>query len=359
MVAAGWDNGAAINENGTLWGWGCNYSGQLGNGTGGDHSEEHEFDSHVPLQVGAKSDWADVSLGDHYAVAVKADGTMWAWGDGYIGDGTMITRRSPVRIGEGSSWCVVEASIGYYALALTNENSLWAWGLNTYGQLGNGTAGEGLESKVPIPVGSDADWGMLSAGKKHTVAIKNDKTLWAWGGNWFGQLGDGTGGDKTSAHDSHIPKKIGSDADWRVVSANGEFTLGIKTGGTLWAWGINQYGQLGDGTNDTKSAPIKIGDATDWAFVSAGWYHAVAVKNDGTLWAWGANNHGQLGDGTAIDKNIPVHIGTDTDWDTISAGKDFTLAIKKDGTLWAWGYNNFGQVGDGTTADKLSPTRIK
>lgn len=359
IVAAGWDNGAAINENGTLWGWGCNYSGQLGNGTGGDHSEEHQYDSHVPVQIGAGSNWADVSLGDHYAVAVKNDGTMWAWGDGYIGDGSTTTRKSPVRIGEGSSFSIVETSFSFYTLALTNDNSLWAWGLNTYGQFGNGTAGEGVTSRVPMEIGSSTDWAMLSAGKKHVVAIRNDGTLWAWGGNWYGQLGDGTGGDRTSDHDSHIPKRIGMEANWKIVSANGEFSLGIKTDGTLWAWGINQYGQLGDGTYETRNAPVRIGNATDWASVSAGWYHAAAIKNDGTLWAWGANKHGQLGDGTVIDKTLPVRIGSETDWHSLSSGKDFTLALKEDGTIRAWGYNNFGQVGDGTTVDKLVPTFIK
>ncbi len=359
MVAAGWDNGAAINENGTLWVWGCNYSGQLGIGTGGDHDEVHRYDSHVPIQMGVRSDWSDVSLGLHYSLAVRNDGTMWAWGDGYLGDGSTITKKLPVRIGLDSGWKSVEASMAHFSLATSTQNTVWSWGLNTYGQLGNGTAGEGQEIRLPVQIGPDTDWEMLSAGKKHVAAIKADGSLWAWGSNWYGQLGDGTGGDRTVNHDSPVPVRIGSDSDWRIVSARGESTMGIKEDGSLWAWGVNQYGQLGDGTNDAKNVPVRIGDETDWSLVAAGWYHTVAVKNDGTLWAWGANTHGQFGDGTAVDRNTPVQVGADADWSTVSAGKDLTFGIKEDGSLWAWGYNNFGQVGDGTIVDKLVPTRIK
>lgn len=356
-IAAGWDNGAAINENGTLWAWGCNYSGQLGNGSGGDQT--HAADSNVPIQIGSDTDWADISLGHHSSYALKTDGSMWAWGDGYLGDGTLVLKKSPVRIGENSLWSDVNASLEYFTFAINNDGSLWAWGLNDFGQFGNGTNGDQATSKVPVQTNSDSDWKIISAGKDHAAAIKNDGTLWAWGHNWYGQLGDGTGGSHSAANDSNVPKKIGVDADWQTVAANGNFTLAIKTDGTLWAWGDNQHGQRGDADNSPKNSPVQVGSDSDWSDVSAGFDHAVGIKTDGTLWAWGSNIHGQLGNGTTIDKNAPEKIGADADWSDISAGKDLTIALKNDGSLWAWGYNNFGQVGDGSATDRYSPTRIK
>ncbi|MCX6924292.1 MAG: immunoglobulin domain-containing protein, partial [Verrucomicrobia bacterium] len=135
---------------------------------------------------------------------------------------------------------------------------------------------------------------------------------------------------------------------FRQVSARGSHTVAVKADGTLWAWGYNNYGQLGDGTTDSKSSPVQVGTDTKWQVVAAGYYHTVAVKTDGTLWAWGYNNSGQLGDGTRASKSSPVQVGTDTNWQVVAAGDYYTVAVKTDGTLWAWVYNWFGQLGDGT-----------
>jgi alpha-tubulin suppressor-like RCC1 family protein/6-phosphogluconolactonase (cycloisomerase 2 family) len=195
-------------------------------------------------------------------------------------------------------------------------------------------------------------WKQICAGGLYTLAIKTDGTLWAWGENVYGQLGDGTIINKNR------PVKIGSDNDWASVSAGSLYSLAIKTNGTLWAWGYNISGQLGDGTTISKNSPIQIGTATDWASVSAGYLHSLAIKTNGTLWAWGYNYDGQLGDGSNINKNSPVQIGTATDWSSISAGTHHSLAIKTDGTLWAWGYNFNGQLGDGTNISNNSPIQI-
>jgi gliding motility-associated-like protein len=195
-------------------------------------------------------------------------------------------------------------------------------------------------------------WKMISAAGLYTAAIKQDSTLWAWGYNNFGQLGDGTNIDK------NIPTQIGIANNWASINAGGFQTIAIKTDGTLWAWGINDYGQLGDGTNIDKNIPTQIGTNNNWANISAGAGHTVAIKQDGTLWAWGENNFGQLGDGTNIDKNIPTKIGTDNNWASIDAGGFQTIAIKTDGTLWAWGNNAFGELGDGTNINKNTPIQI-
>ena len=192
----------------------------------------------------------------------------------------------------------------------------------------------------------------------HTVVIKADKSLWAWGCNWTAQLGF----NSPSPYHEVSPKQVGTATDWAAVSAgdnNGNgHTLAIKTDGTLYAWGGNYYGQLGDGTNVTRSSPTKIGTANDWDVVSAGEYHSAAINTNGELYAWGRNNYGQLGDNSTTDRLSPVKIGTATNWKTVSAGVSYTIAINTNGELYAWGINNSGQLGDGTTTNRTAPVRI-
>ena len=292
-----------------------------------------------------------VSAGGGNTVAIKTDGTLWAWGNngaGQLGDGTNEEKNTPVQIGQ-DRWASVSA--GSHTVAIKTDGSLWAWGWNMYGQLGDGT---NEDKNTPVQIGQDR-WTSLSAGGGHTVAIKTDGTLWAWGNNWFRQLGDGTDG---TAESKNTPVQIGSG--YVSVSAGDYHTLAIKTDGTLWAWGDNDYGQLGDGTNEGKNTPVLIG--TGWAYVSAGSDHIVAIKTDGTLWAWGDNNYGQLGNGSSGigyygGKDTPVQIGQDR-WTSVSAGSH-TVAIKTNGSLWVWGRNNNGQLGLGV--DKYirnTPTQV-
>jgi uncharacterized delta-60 repeat protein len=195
-------------------------------------------------------------------------------------------------------------------------------------------------------------WKSVSNKGGHVMAVKTNGTLWGWGGNFNGQLGDGTLVNK------NVPTQIGSGTNWSVVAAGQNHTIAVKTDGTLWAWGQNYFGQLGDGTNTDKSTPVQIGSATNWKGVSTGFNHSVAWKTDGTVWAWGGNFYNQVGDGTAVDRNAPVQLGTATNWKTVSSGGWFNLAQKTDGTLWAWGSNMYGQLGDGTTVNKTTPTQI-
>jgi Regulator of chromosome condensation (RCC1) repeat/Secretion system C-terminal sorting domain len=195
-------------------------------------------------------------------------------------------------------------------------------------------------------------WQSVKAGGGHTFAIKQGGTLWAWGFNSHGQLGDGTLIDKNT------PTQIGTSSNWQSISGGERHSLAIKQDGTLWAWGNNEYGQLGDGTLINKSTPVQIGTATNWQSISGGSYQSFALKQDGTLWAWGYNAFGQLGDGTNTNKNAPTQIGTATNWQSIAGEYFHTLAIKQDGSLWAWGNNFSGQLGDGTNTDKNAPIQI-
>ncbi|MFH1226716.1 MAG: hypothetical protein V1701_02280 [Planctomycetota bacterium] len=194
-------------------------------------------------------------------------------------------------------------------------------------------------------------WSAIAVGYGHTIARKPDDSLWAWGDNNGGQLGDGTITNKNT------PTRIGTATNWPTIAAASYSTIALKADGTLWAWGYNYYGQLGDGTNIDKHTPTHIGTATNWSTIATG-FHTVAIKTDGTLWAWGYNCYGQLGDGTTISRTTPSCIGTLVNWLTIAAGRSHTIARKTDGSLWAWGYNVDGQLGDGTYIDKYIPTHI-
>ncbi len=192
----------------------------------------------------------------------------------------------------------------------------------------------------------------IAAGGAHTLAIKSDGTLWVWGNNEFGQLGDGTNLNKS------IPTQIGTSTNWNTIAAGNSSSIATQSDGTLWAWGNNGYGQLGDGTTVGKNTPTQIGAGNNWIDVCAGLFHSLAKQSDGSLWAWGFNQAGQLGDGTTVNKTSPVQIGADTDWNIISTKWGHTIATKVDGTLWTWGNNLDGQLGDGTTINKTSPIQI-
>ena len=196
-------------------------------------------------------------------------------------------------------------------------------------------------------------WKSVSAGGYgYVVAIKTDGSLWGWGFNGTGALGDGTYVSKNA------PTQIGTANNWLSISAGEAHSVAIKTDGSLWTWGENYWGELGDGTNIDKNVPVQIGTANDWQSISAGEHHVAAIKTNGTLWTWGKNSSGQLGDGSNNDENVPTQIGTAVNWKSVSAGSEITLAIKTDGSLWAWGNNAEGELGDGTFTDKNVPTQI-
>ena len=183
---------------------------------------------------------------------------------------------------------------------------------------------------------------MVAAGSQHSVAIHPDGTLWAWGEDVFGQLGDGTTNTERLA-----PVQVGTDKNWALIAADERHSFAIKTDGTLWAWGSNGNFQLGDGTATDRSTPVQIGTDTHWAAVAAGDSHSLAIKTDGTLWAWGNNQFGQLGFPPTVVQTAPVQIGTDRNWTSVAAGGAHSMAIKTDGTLWAWAQTKVASSGTG------------
>jgi hypothetical protein len=249
-----------------------------------------------------------------------------------------------------TGWVQVDVGLNH-TIGLKSDGTLWAWGLNDNGQLGDGTT---VSKNVPTHIDTNTNWSSIAViWGNHTVALKTDGTLWAWGKNDYGQLGDGTIISKT------VPTRIGSGTDWSKITVGSDHTIALKSDGTLWAWGKNDYGQLGDGTIINNTVPIRIGIDTNWSKIVAGGEHTIALKRDGTLWAWGRNDSGQLGDGTIISKNVPTLISNDTKWSNIIAGGLYTVALKTDGTLWSWGVNNVGQLGLGNTTSPITiPTQV-
>lgn len=196
-------------------------------------------------------------------------------------------------------------------------------------------------------------WTFVDGGWSHSVGLKTDGSLWSWGWNMEGQLGNGL------TLSTNKPVHIGQDRDWKILSSGSAHSLGLKADGTLWAWGSNTSGQLGIGPRPQSLVPVQVGIGNDWCCVSAGSYHSLAVKTDGTLWSWGRNNEGQLGDGTFSYSIRPVRIGSDRDWKSAAAGEAHSVALKTDGTLWCWGSNELGQLGDGTQVNNPIPRQIK
>lgn len=193
----------------------------------------------------------------------------------------------------------------------------------------------------------------VSGGLEHTLAIKQDGTLFAWGRNQTGQLGDGTFLDRTT------PTAIGTSKIWKKVVAGDYHAIGLRTDGTLWAWGRNLNGQLGTGNSASTNVPVPVGTEADWVDVAAGTYHSAAVKSDGTVWTWGRNTVGQLGLGDNVDRFDPQKVVTATNtWVAVAAGADHTVVLNASGALWGWGNNFSGQLGLGTNTNTLSPMAV-
>jgi YD repeat-containing protein len=337
----------AENFRSTLWTWGANYTGQLGTGNTTDRSSPG-------TTAGAGTTWCQTSAGGYYhTTAIKTDGTLWTWGGnnyGQLGDGTINPRSSPVTTaGAGTTWCQVSAS-GYHTAAVKTDGTLWTWGYNGLGRLGTGTTTD--RSSPGTTAGAGTTWCQVSTGGQATMAVKTDGTLWTWGYNRCGRLGTGTTTDQSSPVTT-----AGAGTTWCQVTTNGYHTAAVKTDGTLWTWGYNGLGRLGTGTTTDRSSPgTTAGAGTTWCQVGAGYRHTMAIKTDGTLWTWGGNNFGQLGDNTTTDQSSPgTTAGAGTTWCQVSASGLHTMAIKTDGTLWTWGRNIDGRLGDGTTTSRSSP----
>jgi len=372
-ATAGWQSSAALAWDGTLWSWGDNRLGMLGL-----DDVTHRLE---PFPVSEGSRWHAVAAGLAHVLAIGDDGFLWAWGDnldGQLGLGPcardLPTRPRPVPNGDAqegmediaalmtfkgypvfrasaevfdSDWKAVAAGVRH-SLAIKNDGSLWAWGANGSTQLG---LGDRTDRYLPTRVGPDRDWAAVSAGS-HSLAIKPNGSLWAWGSGEDGRLGLGA---DTFAD---VPTQVGSDRDWSTACAR-VVSVALKQDGTLWTWGGNAYGQLGLGDRVARSQPTQVGHDDDWIAAATGFTESVlAVKSDGSLWAWGRNECGELGLAEKVARDRPVRVPHVADCSSVAIGAFFSLAIDREGALWAWGRNDLAQLGLGEFSDTSAPVRV-
>ena len=268
-------------------------------------------------------------------------GKLFMWGssiNGNLGTGNDVTRSSPVQVGALTTWA--KLSTGNSALATQSDGTLWSWGGNAQGQLGQNNL---TYRSSPVQIGVLTDWLTPEVGVNSvSFCIKTDGTLWAWGRNNYGGLGLGNTTNFSS------PVQVGSSTTWSAISA-GDMALAVDNG-KLFSWGSNQYGGLGLGDAVNRSSPVQIGNLQTWATPSAGALAALCVKTDGTLWSWGQAGSGQLGLGDRIRRSSPVQVGALTDWASPAISKYSSLCVKTDGTLWSWGNNGHGELGLGYQA---------
>jgi hypothetical protein len=230
---------------------------------------------------------------------------------------------------------------------------LYVWGTGFGGMLGNGSL-QSYSSPIRNLLPSANGISQISVGYQAVGAVRKDKTLWMWGSNVYGEVGDGTTVSKTS------PVTVSGGIQWSQVSVGSGHTVAIDVNGGIWSWGLNTYGQLGDGTTSNRSSPVSLASRGVWKTAASGDGTTYAIDIEGILWAWGFNSiYGSLGDGTTLAKSSPVTVVGNKRWKSVYpgfyGGPQTTLAIDTDNKIWGWGYNGQGQMGDGTTLAKSSP----
>ena len=345
-IATGYYHSIALKSDGTVWDWGYNHYGQLGNNL--------TADSNTPVQVSGLSSISAIAGGNRHSVALKSNGTVWTWGsnsNGQLGNGTTTDSLVPVQA-TGFTTAVSIAAGNTHTVAGKAGGSLWAWGYNYYGQLGNNAT---TDSSSPVQVSGLTGTVEIAGGNSNSFALKSDGTIWAWGYNGSGQFGNNSTGNsavpvQASVADMGSPRSMSA-------SGGGGHTL-MQCNGTLWAWGDNISGQLGDGTNTQRVLPVQVANLTNVIGAGAGGYHSLAVKSDGTVWAWGDNTFGQIGDGTQTERDVPIQVSGLTGMEQVSAGYTHSLALKSNGTVYAWGCNSDGELGNGTTTSSSTPVQV-
>jgi len=341
QVAVGKESTCALRSDSSLWCWGGNSRGQL-----------HLADTSnrlTPVMV-AGAAWAQVACGQSHSCAVSSEATLSCWGNNASGQLGAAPAGGQADV-PGGPWQSVATGV-YQTCAIKQDATLSCWGDNTDGQLGTGNTDP---STTPVQI-TGQGWGQVSTNYLHTCAVKIDGTLWCWGINDRLEAG-------TASQFPWSPVQVGSATDWAQVTTGLYHTCAVKKDGTLWCWGGNISGQLGNDSiavlpSAQSKDPLQV-TGTTWKSVSAGQSHTCAIMLDGTLWCWGSNISGQLGDSTADSKSTPVPVAASGQtWIMVAAGVTHTCALATGGTLWCWGDNSAGQLGIGSNDSREIPTRV-
>lgn len=362
-VWGGAQEAIALKSDGTVWTWGLNAWGELG-------INSLVSNSAVPVQVegaggvGYLSNIAVIMGGETHNVALKSDGTVWAWGwnmYNQIGDGTTTERLVPVEV-NGLTNIVSLGGRAYHTLALRSDGTVWAWGLDKNGALGNGVDDSNPDFPVPAQVPGITNAIQVTAGYCFSVVLLADHTLVAWGLNNGGQLGNGT-----FNNENLTPAPVLGIDNVAWVSAGWGQVLAVKTDGTVWAWGANTWngtypgtGLLGNGTTANSAVPIQVTGLSATALMASGGDSMSAfLQTDGRVWVTGSNGAGQLGNGSSVAQSlVPVEVAGLANIQFITARDHHLQAIRSDGTIWSWGDGLEGELGNGQFSNSNIPVQV-
>ena len=355
-ISANSYHSVALTADGQVWSWGHNNSGQLGDGTNTNRS--------LPVLLSGipeMSKIVEIGTGANFTLALDDNGTLWGWG---TNDNRQISKDltsrflKPVRIelpGPLSRF----ACGNTHALALGRDGKLWAWGTNNFGELGQ-NHDDPVTGFVEIvkPAGMQ-NVKTLAAGKSNSYAVDVAGKMWAWGYNFYGELGDGSNTHRFAP----VPVDISNGVPViKSIDSGANHALASGIDGSIWSWGLGNYGQLGRGSTASSNKPVRVTSGlTDASAIAAGESHSLAVSPSGVVWAWGRSNRGQLGNNSTVTSNIPVQTSLVTDWSDIqriATRKDYNVAMKSDGSVWSWGYNYYGELGLGDTTQRNAPERL-
>jgi len=297
-----------------------------------------------------------ISSGPEHNLAVSVDGKLWAWGRNYYGQlgvGSDIDYWFPICVDGMDNICSIGAG-SYHSVVCKEDGTIWTCGYNYYGQLGTSTnLGQyGTPNTTFVQLPNMSGFTAVAAGDKHTLALKSDGTVWAWGWNSYGQLGDGTSTDRSA------PVQVIGLTNVVAIAASTIHSIALKNDGTVWAWGYGGDGELGNDSSNSSNTPVQTSATGSMVSISCGYYYNLAVRNDGTVWTWGLNGRGQLGDGTTNSRNKPVQVSGLNNVAKAVAGRQHGVALKNDGSVVAWGDNSYGQLGDGTTTQRRTPVAV-
>lgn len=338
---------------GTASTWGWNTFGQLGDGS--TTAGLGPVDVLMPEGVL----FADLGLGHDHTAAVDADGNLWTWGRnhyGQLGAGTVDTDAHPVpqQVGPaGVTFTTVDASL-FRSVALDADGQVWSWGDNSEGELGDGTRQARSTPVNVTPAG--VVFTDVSAGYRHTTAVDSAGQIWAWGDNYWAQLGDGTRTDRLVPTRTVTPAGV----EFTSVASGNLNNAALDATGTVWGWGANHSGEVGDGTTTMRTAPVQAKRTYgEIAAISAGSQFFLALDTAGHVWTWGSGSGGALGTGTYWAVHVPTDVTpVGVEFSTAVAGGYFGVALSTTGDRWAWGWNRFGELGDGSTSVRMLPGNL-